>query len=220
MKIYNVSGLGANGKAFEKLQLNKEFELINIPWLLPESNQESLAHYAERMIRHINTNEEFILMGLSFGGIMIQEMNRFVQPKHNFLISTVKNRKELPPFMRFSATINAHKAMPMGFITSNKVMSYTMMRKLYYTKKSDALDDIFEFKDKEYLKWSIHKIVNWKHSDQYQENNITQIHGNRDIVFPIQYIKNPIVIEGGTHIMVMQKPKQVSTEINKILNGF
>lgn len=217
MKIYNISGLGANGKAFDKLQLNQDFELINIPWLTPEDKTETLAHYAQRMADQIDQSEDFVLMGLSFGGIMVQELNRFVNPVHNILISTVKNREELPPFMRLSARINAHRAIPMGFITSNQLLSYTMMRRLYYTKKQDALDDIFEFRDKDYLKWSIHKIVNWKHSDEYHEENVTHIHGNSDIVFPIQYIKNPIVIEGGTHIMVMQKPKQVSREINKIL---
>ncbi|WP_395091550.1 alpha/beta hydrolase [Vaginella massiliensis] len=220
MKIYNISGLGANGKAFDKLQLNAGFEMVNIPWLLPENQNETLTHYAERMAEKINPNEAFMLMGLSFGGILVQELNRFVNPVHNLLISTVKNREELPFFMRFSARTNAHRLMPMDFIASNQILSYTMMRRLYYTKKQDALDDIFEFRDKDYLKWSIHKIVNWKHSEAYSEKNVTHIHGNRDIVFPIQHIKDPIVIDGGTHIMVMQKPKQVSREINKVLEKY
>ena len=72
MKIYHVSGLGANEKAFSSLQLRSGFELVDLPWLLPESDDESLAHYAERMLSPINLNEKFMLMGLSFGGIIVQ----------------------------------------------------------------------------------------------------------------------------------------------------
>ena len=216
MKIYQISGLGANGNAFRNLQLEKDFEQVYVPWLNPEK-EETLAHYTERMLDHINPTEDFLLMGLSFGGIIVQEMNRFVNPKHTFLISTVKNREELPLLFRFSSRINAHKVIPMSFLTSDHVFSYMMLRKLYYTKKQDALDDIFEFKDPEYLRWSIHKIVNWKHSEAYKEENLTHIHGNKDIVFPIGNIKDCQVIDGGTHIMVMQKPKAVSKEINQVL---
>ncbi len=108
--------------------------------------------------------------------------------------------------------------IPMSFLTSDRTFSYMIMRKLYYTdREKDSIDDIFDFKDAEYLRWSIHKIVNWDHSLQYKEDNLTHIHGTKDIVFPITNIKNAIQIEGGTHIMVMQKPKQVSEKINEIL---
>ena len=217
MKIYQVSGLGANANGFRNLRLADGFEQVYIPWLHPEKN-EILAHYTERMLENINPTEDFLLMGLSFGGIIVQEMNRFINPKHTILISTVKNREEIPKLFRFSSQINAHKMIPMSFLTSDRTFSYMMMRKLYYTdREKDSIDDIFDFKDAEYLRWSIHKIVNWDHSLQYKEDNLTHIHGTKDIVFPITNIKNAIQIEGGTHIMVMQKPKQVSEKINEIL---
>ncbi len=220
MKIYQVSGLGANGNAFRNLRLEDGFEQVYIPWLSPEKD-ETLAHYSERMINTINPTEDFLLMGLSFGGIIVQEMNRFIDPKHTFLISTVKKRTELPKLFRFSSQINAHKIIPMSFLTSDKTFSYMMLRKLYYTdREKDNIDDIFEFKDEYYLKWSIDKIVNWEHSADYHEQNLTHIHGTKDIIFPIENIENAIQIQGGTHIMVMQKPKRISEEINKILTTF
>lgn len=216
MKIYQVSGLGANGNAFRNLKLIEGFEQEYIPWLDPEKN-ETLTHYTERMIDKINPTEDFLLMGLSFGGIIVQEMNRFIHPKHTILLSSIKGREELPELFKFSSFINAHKIIPMQFFTSKHIFSYMMMRKLYYSKKEDAIDDIFEFKDVNYLKWSIHKIVNWKRSSAYKIDNLTHIHGNKDIVFPLSNIKDCKVIDGGTHIMVMQKPKAVSKEINQVL---
>jgi hypothetical protein len=217
MKIYQISGLGANGKAFKNLKLNNEFEQINIPWLQPEVD-ETLVHYTERMLDKINPTEDFLLMGLSFGGILVQEMNRFVNPKHTILLSTIKDRLEMPKLFRFASETNAHKLVPMNFLTSDKVFSYMMLRKIYFPKKQDALDEIFEFKDHYYLRWSINQIVNWHRSSDYQIDNLTHIHGNKDIVFPISNIKNCEVVEGGTHIMVMQKPKIVSGLINQVLD--
>ena len=217
MKIYQVSGLGANGNAFRNLKINNDFEQVYVPWLNPEKD-ETLTHYTERMINTINPTEDFILMGLSFGGIIVQEMNRFINPKHTILLSSVKSREELPLLFRFSSSINAHQMIPMQFFTSKQIFSYMMMRKLYYSKKEDAIDDIFEFKEAYYLKWAIHKIVNWKRSNAYEIQNLTHIHGDKDIVFPIKNIKDCKVIKGGTHIMVMQKPKAVSKEINEVLN--
>ena len=91
MKLYQISGLGANEKVFKNLQLPSDLEIINLPWIQPEKN-ETLEHYAERMAEGINSNEEFLLMGVSFGGIIVKEMNRFLNPKFNFLISTIKGR--------------------------------------------------------------------------------------------------------------------------------
>ena len=36
MKIYQVSGLGANANAFRNLRLEQDFEQVYIPWLDPE----------------------------------------------------------------------------------------------------------------------------------------------------------------------------------------
>ncbi len=219
MKIYQVSGLGANGKAFKNLKLNDNFEQINIPWLQPEVD-ETLKHYTERMVDKINPTEDFLLMGLSFGGIIVQEMNRLVNPKHTILLSTVKNKAEMPSLFKFAAKTNAHKLIPMSFLTSDKILSYIMLRKIYYSKKQDhdLMNEIFEFKDHYYLSWSINQILKWNNSLNISPQNLTHIHGNRDIVFPIKNIKNCKIVDGGRHIMVMQKPKVVSGLINQVLD--
>lgn len=214
MKIYQISGLGANQNAFKYLKIHKDFELIYLPWLIPE-RRENLAHYTERMIEKIDFNEDFVLMGLSFGGIIVNEMNQLVHPKKNILISTVKARNELPKFMKFSSLTHLHELIPGSFLNSDKTFSYAMFRKLYHSKLPD-LNDFFEYRDAYYLKWSINQIVNWKNDENLQ--NYVHIHGDKDVVFPFSLIKNAAKIEGGTHIMVMQKAKKVSEIINQELS--
>ncbi|MDX9705738.1 MAG: alpha/beta hydrolase, partial [Weeksellaceae bacterium] len=180
MKIYQISGLGANEKAFKNLRLNPDFELVYIPWLQPEK-EESLQHYTERMLEKINLNEDFLLMGLSFGGIIVKEMNRFVHPQFNFLISTIKDRSEMPNYMRFSSHTNIHKAIPPAFLTSDSFLSYSVIRKIYSTRLMD-LKEIFEFRNHYYLKWAMNQIVNWRNDILLPD--FVHYHGNKDIVFP------------------------------------
>lgn len=213
MKIYRISGLGANDSAFKYLKFPNEFEVVYLPWLQPEKN-ETLQHYTGRMVEKINPNEDFILMGLSFGGIIAQEINRFLTPKLNILISTIKSRNELPGFMKFSAQTNAHKLIPATFLSSEKGISYALFRKLYNSKMPD-INDFFEFRDTYYLKWSIHQIVNWQ--NQVEMKNYIHFHGDKDIVFPYSNIQNAVKINDGTHIMVIQKAKKLNELINQEL---
>lgn len=216
MKIYQISGLGANEKVFKNLKLNPDFEPVNIPWLQPEEN-ESLEHYSERMAGKINPNEDFMLMGVSFGGMIAKEMNRFLSPKFNFLISTIKDRSEMPGYMKLASETGVLKVFPMGFLTSDNFLSYSVFRKMYSVKLPD-LKEIFEFRDHYYLRWSLEHIVNW-HNDE-QLKNFIHFHGDKDFVFPYSKIHNAVEIEGGTHVMVMRRAKKLSELINQKLESF
>ena len=214
MKIYFISGLGTNAKAFERLRIPKDFEPVFIDWKLPESG-ETLIHYAERMAEDINHNEPFHLAGLSFGGIIAQELNEFLDPEKTILISTIQNREELPRYMKLSSRYSVHRVVPMRFFTSEKILSYTFFRNLY-DPRLPKLNEFFTLKDPDYLKWSIHEIVNWKP----REVNFTQVyrmHGDKDLIFPVSQVKNADIVKGGSHIMVLQKPKEVSKLLTQYL---
>ena len=47
--------------------------------------------------------------------------------------------------------------------------------------------------------------------------NIVHIHGNKDTVFPIQNISNCIVVEGGTHIMILNKYKWLNKHLPQLI---
>lgn len=214
MKIYFISGLGANENAFKRLQIPSGFEPVYIEWKQPEPH-EDLEHYVQRMAEVINSNEPFHLAGLSFGGIVAQEMNVFLNPEKTILISTIQHRKEMPGYMKFSSQFSVHKAIPIQFFTSEGMLSYTFFRKLY-DPRMPKIDDFFTKKDPYYLKWSINKIVNWQPKD-FKFNQLYRMHGDKDIVFPISTIKTADIVKGGSHIMVLQKPKQVNKLLNKYL---
>ena len=62
MKIYAISGLGANEQVFEKLRFLSDYELIFIPWLIPLFG-ESIEDYAARIAQSIDISQDFVLVG-------------------------------------------------------------------------------------------------------------------------------------------------------------
>lgn len=216
MVIYYVSGLGADEKTLEMLQLPAGYEFKHIAWKEP-LKQESLQDYAFRMAQEVDTAKPFILMGLSFGGIMVQEMNRYIHPEKTILISTVESRQELPLLMRFSAQTHLHKLIPATFFTNDRILSYTFFRNIYFkNKKMLDLNHFFVVRDAHYLRWSIHQIVNW--NSDLKVDNLYHIHGDKDVVFPHHLLKgNVLIIPKGNHLMIYQKGKAVSQKLREIL---
>ncbi|MFA7617285.1 MAG: alpha/beta hydrolase, partial [Weeksellaceae bacterium] len=204
-----------NEKVFKNLRMLPDFESVNIPWLQPEKD-ESLQHYAERMAEIINPNEDFLLMGVSFGGMIVKEMNRFLNPKFNFLISTIKDRSEMPAYMRFSSHMGLHRIIPPEFLTSDNFLSYSVFRKMYSAKLPD-LKEIFEYKDHYYLKWSLDRIVNWQNNVEMK--NFIHFHGDKDMIFPFSKIHDAVEIQDGTHVMIMRRAKLISELINSKLKN-
>lgn len=216
MNVYFISGLGANEKAFEYIKLPKGFNAHFIDWKQP-LKQESLQAYTKRMSEEVNTSTPFVLVGLSFGGIIVQEMNRFIQPEKTILISSIKSREEMPTYFKFSSCTSLHKLIPIVFFTNDRLLSYSFFRNLYYNKKkAPDFQTFFTNRDPVYLRWSIHQIVNWRPT--VRVHNLYHIHGNQDIVFPYKKLKGKLtLIEKGTHIMVLQRAKVVNEALNTIL---
>lgn len=215
MKVYTISGLGADLKAFEFLEISQMYELVELPWLIPEDN-ESIEEYARRMAEPIDNTEEFVLMGCSFGGIIAQEICRFLHPTKLILISTVKSEEELPFYMNFARITKAYNWLPYSFVTSDGFFSYTFFRRLA-DPRLPKLKRYFTHTNHRYLKWSIKNVVNWKSKDKLNVKMI-RIHGEEDFVFPAKKVKEAQLISGGTHLMIIQKAKKISSIINSFLN--
>jgi pimeloyl-ACP methyl ester carboxylesterase len=109
-KIYCISGLGADERAFAKLHI-EGYQLIHLPWLLPVQN-ETIEQYAKRMSENIK-EENPVLMGLSFGGIVSIEIAKYTPAEKVILISSVKSSKEMPVWMKLAGKLRLNKIMPM-----------------------------------------------------------------------------------------------------------
>ncbi len=213
--IYFVPGLAASTSIFEHIKLPEEdFKIHLIPWLVPLTKKETIAAYAKRMCTNI-TETNFVLAGVSFGGIVAQEMAQYCNPNKIILISSVKHHNELPLRLKIAKSTKAYKLTPIKILTNiESFAKYTYGD--FIKKRVHLYKKYLSMRDKKYLPWAIHNVLNWKQVNDYK--NTIHIHGNKDGIFPIKNIKNCIIVEGGTHIMILNKAREISRILTTILN--
>ncbi|MFK5879579.1 MAG: alpha/beta hydrolase [Flavobacteriaceae bacterium] len=214
--IYFVPGLGANTNIFKYIKLPEDkFELHYLNWIIPTSIDESIADYAKRMCESI-TEKNVVLVGVSFGGIMVQEMSKHINPKKIFLISSVKTRYELPSRMLFTRISKSYKLFPASHINRiEKILIKIFGKKA--EKRIQRYNDFLSIRNPLYLKWAIKNVVHWSQTEIIP--NITHIHGDTDEIFPIKNINDCIVIKRTGHLMMtLKKGKTISNIIDKTLS--
>ena len=212
--IYFVPGLAANSKIFEHIQLdNNKYECHFLEWKIPISKDESMEAYAQRMCSEI-THENPVLIGVSFGGVMVQEMSKQITCKKTIIISSVKTNLEFPKRLKFALLSKAYKLFPAKFI-ENLDFYVAYLLGDYQQKKIEAYEKYMSVRNAEYLHWAIYTVLHWKQTEILP--NISHIHGTNDGVFPSKHLNNFIPIDGGTHAMILTKAKKISLEIDKIL---
>ena len=212
-KVYCIPGFGVDEKVFSKLSIDAAMHCIN--WLQP-GKTESLTDYARRMAADI-VEENPVIIGVSFGGMVALEINKFLPLHQLIVISSVKCRKELPLQLRVIGNLKLDKIFPVKKIQQNdKVYAIANKRLGAVTDEEKALANSYRRRgDIGYINWSFDKILNWQNRD-YPEN-IVHIHGDSDKIFPIKSINATHVIKNGTHMMVMNRADEISKIINNVL---
>lgn len=212
--VYFMPGMAASPSIFERIQLPSDtFEMHLLEWLLPEK-EETIEAYAQRVAQDIK-HDNVILVGVSFGGILVQEMKAFVKPKKVIIISSIKSNKELPRRMKVAKTTKAYKLIPTQLFENIDNLTKFTFGSSIIKQRLKLYEKFLSVRDKHYLDWAIEQIINWKRTEIDPE--VIHIHGDADEVFPIKYIQKAIVVKGGTHIMILTKYRWLNDNLPKIM---
>ncbi|NJB83862.1 YqiA/YcfP family alpha/beta fold hydrolase [Wenyingzhuangia aestuarii] len=211
--LYFIPGMSASSKIFERIQLPKDIYQIHLlEWIQPLHKNESLESYIDRISVFVKEPNP-IFIGVSFGGIIAQELaKKFKSPKV-IIISSIKHHNEVSPFLQFVRKTNFHKLYPVSLINFLEKTSYYFAYKKF--KRTLISYRIYmPLRNKTYTQWAIQSFLHWK---QNQTIEVLHLHGNKDIMLPLKYIKNAKVIQGGTHVMILTKTSTIQSEITKYL---
>ncbi len=213
--VYFMPGLAASSLIFERITLPPDFfEVHFLDWELPLED-ESLKHYAQRMAQKI-TAANPVLIGVSFGGILVQEMAAFLNPQKVIIISSVKSNMEFPRRMKIAKTTKAYKLIPTSiFSNMEKLSAFSFGKSI--AQRLKLYERYLSVRNVKYLDWAIERIVLWDRTQV--DKSVVHIHGDADEVFPIQYISDCIVVKGGTHIMILSKYKWLNENLPAIIAG-
>ena len=206
MKIFAISGLGADKRVFKYLTL--EYDLIPVEWIKPKT-KESIIEYSKRLIEEygIGNEENFGILGVSFGGLIATEISKLTNPKFTILISSVETRTELSRIIKLAGKSNLIELIPEKLLNPPKVIAHFM----FGTEKKELLNSILADTDLNFTKWAIRELMNWQ--NQLRLKNLIKIGGTKDKLLPPKG-NNTILIDKGEHFMIVDR----ANEISKILN--
>lgn len=208
-----MPGMAANTTIFKNISLpGQQFEQHLLEWFVPEPNM-TLAEYAVKMNEHV-VHENPVLVGVSFGGMLVQEMAKLIKVRKVILISSVKNTSELPRRLVFAKYTKVHKLLPTGLVNNVELLAKYAFGETI-TKRLELYEEYLSIRDKYYLDWSIDQIVNYKQTEC--PDCLVHIHGEKDAVFPIGNIKNCIPVKNGTHTMIIHRAKWFNEHLPAII---
>lgn len=208
MKLYCLSGLGVDKRAFNNINI-KGVELIHIDWIKPLS-KESLQSYSKRLFEIVNPEDGYNLIGVSFGGMVATEFTKLKRPNKLFLVSTINSSSELPWLFKFGAVLRFHKVIPSSLMRKSNFMTNYLFG-VKQKEDKELLKQILNDTDPRFLKWAINAIAHWKNSDKPFG---IKIHGNNDKILPLK-TEADYVIEGGAHFMIVTRGEEISGVIEK-----
>lgn len=211
--VYFMPGLAASSSIFERIELPKDtFEMHLLEWFLPNKN-ETLQSYAKRMAEKVK-HDNAVLVGVSFGGVLVQEMAQFLNLKKLIIVSSVKCNAELPRRLKLAKTTKAYKLLPTGLMQDVELLTKYAFGDVL-KKKLKLYEQYLHRREKDYLDWAIEQMVCWERVEV--DTKVIHIQGDADEVFPVKNIKNFINIKGGTHLMILNRYKWFNQNLPKII---
>jgi pimeloyl-ACP methyl ester carboxylesterase len=184
---------------------------MTVEWLTPDES-DTLTSYAQKLIDQYSIENNSVVVGNSLGGMLAIEIAKKVSLEKVILISSIKTIYEAPPYFKLFRALPLYKIIPGRLFTSMVFLIEPL-----FGKMSD--EDRWLFRDmlkktsSVFLRWAMGACVKW--DNKIIPPDTFQISGEKDLVFPLRYIKNTVVVKGGSHVMIFDK----ADEINKILKS-
>jgi len=211
--VYFMPGMAANPSIFDNIALpDDKFEQHLLEWFIPDRGMNFEA-YARKMCKSV-THKNPVLVGVSFGGFLVQEMAKHIPVRKIIIVSSVKHKAELPKRMVFAKYTKIHKLLPTGLVNNVELLAKYAFGETV-TKRLELYEQYLSIRDKYYIDWSIDQIVNW--GQTHYNPDLVHIHGEKDAVFPIHNIKNCITVKNGTHTMIIHRYKWFNERLPTII---
>lgn len=208
--IYLIPGIGADYRIYSKIAL-PGYDVHHVAWVKPLKD-ETIEDYAKRISTQVK-HEAPVFIGLSFGGLIAAEFHKLFPGSKFILISTIASRHELPWYAKLGAAIGLnHWIHKRWFKKSN-----AMIRWIFSVRDGDTrklFDAILADADADFLVWAFDELLHWKGNGH---ERLHHIHGNKDRLIPVRNVSADMIVNGGSHMMIVDEGRQISETLLRIL---
>lgn len=203
MKVYLLPGIGCDPRLYDRIDL-AGFDVVKLSW--PDFPPGcTLASIARAMSRAVRVSGPHILVGVSMGGMVAQELAAITRPEKVVLISSWTGPQEWSLLARAGSAFQLYRSI------THFTMWATWPVKRILGQRDRATDRLlWEMACRETarkIRIGTGAILRWKGSPW--KGPLVRIHGDNDSVVPMRF---PVdhVVRGGAHIMVLTRAAEVS----------
>ena len=211
--VYLFSGLGADERVFKHITFPKS-QICHIKWpkVTKETHRDS---FLSEVAAQINTKKNNVFLGVSFGGLIAQDIAALLPVDKLILVSSVAEAAEIPCFYKSSFSSLLLRVTPSFLLNRpNPLISF-----MFSVKTNDgrrALHDIIQDTDPVFLRWAIAYLKQWIRPTSTKAKQMYRIHGAKDRVFPKINQEAGVKVVSGGHFAIYES----SSEINGVLKSW
>jgi pimeloyl-ACP methyl ester carboxylesterase len=207
---YLIPGLGADERVFRRLRLAGTVHILH--WLAPQSPTEPLAHYAARLAEAVPLHAPCWLVGVSFGGLLAQEIGRWRPLARVVLISSLGQPADLPPLLRLAGATKLHRLVPFGLLKWLPRLAQWFFGARGGTEYR-LLRQILHDTDPAFARWATAQLLAWRGPGR---PGIVRLHGTRDRLLPAGAAHIDYRVPGAGHFLIVSHAAQVSQVLNEL----
>ncbi|MEO1450188.1 MAG: alpha/beta hydrolase, partial [Bacteroidota bacterium] len=206
--IYVLPGLGTDVALFDKIDSKNDWGRLD--WIMPASPGESLSSYASRMASAIPATEEPVLLGVSFGGVIAQEIAQIRPVKGVILVSSLVSPAEKPWWLHLFRHVPLYR-LGKGDWRIRTVPIWAPLWGITHPDEQQFLQEMFARADDRVRMWSVAQLANW--GGCTSRVPVLRLHGDRDGLFTVAEPESCEMIAGGTHFMIWQQADYIRKRI-------
>lgn len=207
---YLIPGLGADERVFQRLQLPGPATVLH--WLSPASPDEPLAAYAARLAAAVPVNRPCWLVGVSFGGLLAQEVGRLRPLARVVLVSSLAGPDQLPPLLRLARATGIYRLVPFGLLARLPRLAQWFFGARNGTQYR-LLSDILRDTNPAFARWATAQLLAWRGPGL---PGAVRIHGTRDRLLPASAAQVAYPVPGAGHFLIVSHAGQVSAALQEL----
>ncbi len=215
-RIFLIPGLGADKRIYKNIKAGTDDDdRIYVDWLLPYP-KDTLTSYAQRLIDQYHITPGSVVIGNSLGGMLAVEIANKIKLDKVILISSIKTISEAPFYFTFFNWFPVYHLIPGSLFARMGKLIEPLFGKMY-SVDAYLFNSMLQYTSPVFIKWAMRAALKW--TNKTIPPNLYHITGNKDLIFYYQKIKDAIIIQGGTHIMIFDRAKDINPILANILSN-
>jgi len=198
--------------------------IIIRPNYIPLKKGDTIRSYAKRFALHlletntVDLTKPIVLGGISFGGMIAQEMANYIPSKGIILIGSMRSSSELARYVHFFGRHIAQRLPLWAYDIVGEYFLPIIMR--LYSKVSEQHIQLcctmYKEYPKEFFRDSFRLITEWQGADLIEP--VFRIHGKHDHIISYKRSQSiDVVVEDAKHLINLSHAEQVNEFIESFI---